>query len=314
MTMISVVVPVYQCAGCIIELNERIKNTLSKITTNFEVILVDDRSPDNVWNVLVDLAKNDCSVKAVRLSRNFGQHAAIAAGLAESRGDWTVVMDCDLQDPPEEIIKLYETAQDGFDIVFGRRVEKKHSFLKRKSSELYFKFMRLASGYQFDSSLGSFSILSRKVVDSYLKFKEKEHHYLFILYWLGFNTGYVNYVHDHRHRGKSSYSLKRLIKHAISGLLFQTTTLLKWIIYLGFSISSVGILSAFYLMYRYFFHSAYPGWTSLAVLILIVSGVIISSLGVIGLYIGGIFEQVKNRPLYVVDEICSANEKQGVLL
>lgn len=301
--MISVVIPVYQCADCLVELYQRIKKCLLNITPNYEIIFVDDRGRDNAWDIIVGLSKKDNVIKGVRLSRNFGQHLAITAGLAQSRGDWVVVMDCDLQDSPEEIIRLYELAQSGFDIVLARRKQKKHSFFRRIFSKCYSKLMTIATNQLFDPELGSFSIISRKVVDSYLRFKDNDRHYLFILYWLGFNIGYIDYKHTDRFSGKSSYNLSALIKHAISGMLFQTSILLKLIVYLGFVISSMGSCFALYIVYRYFYCHIMPGWTSLVVLILLIGGVIISSLGVVGLYIAKIFEQVKNRPLYIIDEV-----------
>lgn len=301
-TMISVVIPVYECADCLNELYKRLRNCLLNITSYFEIIFVDDRGRDGAWEIISTLAKKDNTVKGIRLSRNFGQHLAITAGLAQSHGDWVVVMDCDLQDAPEEIIRLYDVAKSGFDIVLARRKQKKHSYARRILSMAYSKLMTLATKQRFDPELGGFSIISRKVVDSYLKFKDNDRHYLFILYWLGFDIGYINYEHFDRLSGKSSYTFRALIKHAISGMLFQTSILLKLIVYLGFFISGLGFYFSLYIVYRYYFYQIMPGWSSLAVLNLLIGGFIISSLGVVSLYIAKIFEQVKNRPLYIIDE------------
>jgi len=308
MTTLSVVIPVYGCAGCLTELYKRLVSSLEKITHEFEIIFVDDCGPDHSWKILSELALANSQVKVIRLSKNFGQHLAITAGLAESSNEWVIVMDCDLQDPPEEIPRLLNTAQQGFDIVFARRIQKQHSGFRKNLSNLYFKFMDLVSKHKFNAELGSFSLISRKVVNAFLKMSDSNRHYLFILYWLGFKTGYIEYEHKERFCGKSSYTLKTLIKHALNGLLFQSTTLLHWIIYLGFSVSAMGFSMAIYFIYRYYVHSAYPGWTSLIVLILVIGGIILSSLGVVGLYIAGIFDQVKGRPLYVIDERISSDE------
>lgn len=299
---ISVVIPVYNCSGCLKELHRRLQNTLVTIADDFEIIFVDDRGHDDSWSILCELAKTDNRVRVIRLSKNFGQHLAITAGLAESSSDWVVVMDCDLQDPPEEIPNLYTVAQNGFDIVLARRQKKQHSRFRKKFSNIYFKLMELISRSKFNAELGSFSLISRKVVNEFLKMQDKNRHYLFILYWLGFNVGYIEYDHQERYCGKSSYNLPSLIKHALEGLLFQSTILLRWIMYLGFFVAVMGFFLALYFIYRYYIHTAYPGWTSLIVLILVVGGIILSSLGVVGLYIAGIFDQVKNRPLYVIDK------------
>jgi dolichol-phosphate mannosyltransferase len=140
------------------------------------------------------------------------------------------------------------------------------------------------------------------VVNAFLKFNDIKRHYTFILYWLGFNVGYIEYIHSERHSGKSSYNLSALLKLALGGVLFQTTTLLKWIMYLGFFLSLAGIGLAFYYVMHYFFYSVSPGWTTIIVMLLVIGGIIISSIGVVGLYIAGIFEQTKGRPLFVIDE------------
>lgn len=301
MTIISVVIPVYQCAGCLMELNSRLVFSLSKITNQFEIIYVDDRAKDDAWSIIAELAKNDKHIKGLRLSRNFGQHLAITAGLEKSQGDWVVVMDCDLQDPPEEIIRLYEKALEGFDIVFSKRIRKKHAFYRRLLSYTYFKLMTKFTDRYFNPELGSFSIIARKVVTSFLKFKDSDRHYLFILYWLGYNYTSINYEHTERFCGRSSYRISTLLKHAIKGVLFQTSAPLKLIASLGLFVSFIGFYFAMYIIYRYFFHDVMPGWSSIAVLISIIGGAIISSLGIVGLYIARIFEQVKDRPLYIID-------------
>lgn len=299
---ISVVIPVYGCTECLSALYSRLISALRGITNDYEIILVDDCGRDYAWNVLKELAQNDRKVVAIRLSRNFGQHAAITAGLSQSTGEWVVVMDCDLQDPPEEIAKLFAKALEGYDIVYAKRKQKKHSLLRRLAAEGYSKVLKLFTSAKIDGEFGSFSICSRKVVNSFLEFKDEDRHYLHILHWLGFRSIAIEYEHADRYAGSSSYNLRNLIRHALDGLFFQTTVLLRWIVYLGFLISLLGVVLALYYVYRYVAFSAPPGWTSLAVLILIMSGFIIASLGVVALYIGRIFDQVRERPIFVIDE------------
>jgi dolichol-phosphate mannosyltransferase len=298
---VSVVVPVYGCGSCLHVLHERLKAALGSSTTSHELVFVDDRSPDDAWPQLRRLAARDPAVRAYRLSRNFGQHAAITAGLAQARGQWVVVMDCDLQDPPEEIPRLLARAKDGFDVVFALRKEKKHSLFRRLAGKVYFGLMNAFNRTHLEGRYGTFSLLSRRVVDAFLALGDRERHYLLILHWLGFATSEIDYEHASRHSGESSYTLKRLIRHALSGMFFQTTVLLRWIVYLGFSVSFAGVALASWFLFQYFAHDVPPGYTSLAVLILLIGGFIISSTGITGLYIGRIFEQVKGRPLYVVD-------------
>jgi len=299
---LSVVVPAYGCAGCLLELQQRLKKVLTSITSHHEIIYVEDRGSDDSWEILSRIAKKDKSVKAFRLSRNFGQHAAITAGLSHAQGKWTVVMDCDLQDPPEDIPRLYKKALEGFDIVLMKRKNKKLSIFRKLTANLYFKLINSFTTERLNGVYGSFSILNEKVRHSYLRLNDVNRHYLFILRWLGYKTTDLEYEHGQRFAGQSSYSLKSLLTHGFDGIFFQTTVLLHWIVYLGFVISLLGWISAFYFIYLYLFRAVPPGWTSLAVLLLIIGGFIIISTGITGLYIGKIFDQVKKRPLFVLDK------------
>jgi dolichol-phosphate mannosyltransferase len=299
----SVVVPVYRCSGCLEGLCERLERALENITARYEIILVDDRSPDDAWLNILAIQKQHKSVRGVRLSRNFGQHIAITAGLSAARGDVAVVLDCDLQDPPELIADLYARLLEGHDYVVARRVKREHSTFRIMGAKAYFWLLSRLAGGKIDGSYGSYSILTRKVIDAFLSFSERERHYLFILRWLGFNAGTVDYPHQTRVHGPSSYSLSSLVRHAIDGIFFQSTVLLTWIAVTGMALAAAGGVFALGLIYRYFILGAQPGWTSLAVLILISTGLILIGLGVVGIYIGKIFEQIKGRPLYVVDTI-----------
>jgi dolichol-phosphate mannosyltransferase len=303
MREVGVVVPVYRCDECLQELHRRLKPALDAISPDHEIVFVDDRSPDHAWATLQRIAAADPHVVAVRLSRNFGQQAAITAGLATSRARWVVVMDCDLQDPPEAIAALYAKASEGYDIVLARRMQKRHHWLRRSMARAYARLLGFFGATKGDTAHGSFSIISRKVVDAFLQMGDRDRHYLFILKWLGFDTAEIEYAHAERFSGRSSYTLRALLRHAASGLFFQTTVLLRWIVYLGLWVAVAGIGLAGYFIWMYFRHSVYPGYTSLVVLILVVGGVIIMSTGVAGLYVGRIFEQVKGRPLYVIDEV-----------
>jgi dolichol-phosphate mannosyltransferase len=303
MIELTVVIPVYRCAECLVTLNERLIRSLEPTARSFEIVFVDDRSPDDSWEILTRLAERDLRVRAIRLSRNFGQHAAITAGLAESRGEWTVVMDCDLQDPPEEIPRLLEKAAEGYDIVLSKRTRRKQSWLRRLAGRAYFRirnfFMRMDMGTEYST----LSLLSRKVVNAFLEVRDRDRQYMLIVYWLGFDRAEIEIQHAERLAGKSSYTMRQLIEVAIEGFFFETTILLRWIVYLGFVLALVGALLAAWFVAAYFLFDPYPGWTSVAVLLLIVGGFIITSLGVTGLYIGKIFGQVKDRPLYVVDDV-----------
>ena len=302
MIELSVVIPVYGCTPCLTALTERLRQTIATLCVTYEIVFVDDRSPDGAWDVLTELVGTHREVRAIRLSRNFGQHAAITAGLARARGRWAIVMDCDLQDQPESIPQLVTKAREGYDIVFARRKSRQHSVVRRVGARAYFWALGVFFGSPMDGEYGTFSIISRKVIDAFLELRDADRHYLFILRWLGFESSSIDVEHAARQIGGSSYTFTKLVQHAFDGLVFQTTRLLRWIVYLGFFVALAGLVLAVFFFFSWIVRDPYPGWTSLAVLLLLLGGFIILSLGVTGLYVGKIFGQVKGRPLYVVDD------------
>ncbi|HEV2945070.1 MAG TPA: glycosyltransferase family 2 protein [Solirubrobacteraceae bacterium] len=297
---ISVVVPVYGCAGCLATLYERLCRTLDDVA-DWEVVFVDDSSPDGAWEHLEELASRDQRVRALRLSRNFGQHAAITAGLAEAHGDWVTVMDCDLQDPPEEIPRLLVIAKDGHDVVLTQRDQRRQAWHRRVGARLYFRARNVLLGQSMNTEYSTLSVISRSVVDAFLSLGDRDRQYMLILHWLGFRRTVISLAHEERHEGRSAYTLAKLVEVALDGMFFQTTRLLRWIVYVGFAIALAGVVLAAVFVGLYFTSSALPGFTSLAVLLLLVGGFIIVSTGIAGLYVGKIFEQVKGRPLYVIE-------------
>ncbi len=306
---ISVVVPVYDCEDCLSALHERLTGTLAALVDSWEIVLVDDRSRDSSWTKMLALAKADRHVQAIRLSRNFGQHAAITAGLAESSGRWTVVMDCDLQDPPESIPALYAKALEGHEIVFARRRARRQSIPRRVANRVYFALRQALTGFAFETEHSNLSMISRKARSAFLSVPDAHRNFLLILYWLGFDRTAIEFDHAPRHAGRSSYGVRALLRVGLDGLFFQTTTLLRWIVYLGFAMALSSLGLAAYFVYQHFATATLPGWTSLAVLLLLIGGFIIISVGLTGLYLGKVFEQVKGRPLFVIDERVHGQER-----
>ncbi len=300
MTEISVVIPVYNCAGSLRALHERLTASLTALTSDYEIVLVDDRSCDGAWEILTELARVDRRLKVLRLSRNFGQHAAITAGLTRARGAWTVVMDCDLQEPPEEIARLWAKAQEGYDIVRAVREGRRHSAFRRVSASLY---RRMLSEREGEIEFSTLSMISRKVVDAFLQLRDRDREYQLVLDWLGFSQATISFDHAEREGDSpSAYGIRELVGVALDGMFFRTTVLLRWIVFLGFVVAAAGGLLAIYAVYSRYVEDTPPGYTSIVVLLVLLSGFIIISLGVVGLYVGRIFDQVKGRPLFVVDE------------
>jgi dolichol-phosphate mannosyltransferase len=284
-------------------LYDRLVSTLSQITQDFEIIMVNDASGDNAWDEIKKLSKIDSRVKGINLSRNFGQHRAITAGLDYAQGDWVVVMDCDVQDQPEEIIKLYNKAQEGYDIVWGQRVQRQDSFFKKTSSKLFHIIYNYFTELNKDETIANFSIVSHQVINQMLKMKEQNRNYPIFVEWLGFKSTQIPIKHASRECGKSSYTFNKLINMAIDNIVSQSNKPLKLSIKFGFSISLLSVLYAIYLIIRYFIYKTpIEGWTSVMVSIYFIGGLLFANLGVLGLYIGKIFDETKDRPLYIVRE------------
>lgn len=302
MIEITVVVPVYGCGACLDDLYQRLSATLESLSTSFELVLVDDRSPDGAWERLRAISHADPRVRAYRLSRNFGQAAAITAGLSVSRGRWTVVMDCDLEEPPEEIPRLYAKALEGYDVVRGIRRNGSHPLLRRAASRAYRLLLMETDRH---AEYGTLSILSRKVVDAYLALQDSAREYVLLLDWLGFEQCAIEFEHQQRPTGGSSFTVGKLVRTGLDGVFFRTSAPLRLVMRFGFLIAVAGAGLACYELYSQIAGRNPPGYTTLVVLLLVLVGFVIIAIGVVGLYVARIFDQVRQRPLYVVDEIAS---------
>jgi dolichol-phosphate mannosyltransferase len=299
---VSVVLPVYRCEECLEALHERLQPVLAAMGVTHEVIYVDDGSPDGAWATIGKIAESDGNVRALRLSRNFGQNSAIMAGLTASRGAWTVVMDADLQEAPEEIPRLYEHAQAGNDIVHTRRRTRSQSLTRRVIGRGYFQLMNLLTGASVGTDHGTMSMLSRPVVDAYLSVSDVHREYLAVLQWLGFSNTTIEVDHSERFDGHSSYTFATLVHLARAGMLFQTTRLLRLVTLAGIAVAFAGFGLAIRVIYVWATSGSVPGYTSLAVLILVMGGLVLGALGIVGLYVGATFEQAKARPMFLVAE------------
>ncbi|MDD5401328.1 MAG: glycosyltransferase [Sulfurimonas sp.] len=301
---ISVISPIYGCRESIQELYEKVTFTLQKICSSYEIIFVNDNCPQNSWEVVSQIAKNDKNVKAIKLSRNFGQHYAITAGIDHCSGNYVVVMDCDLQDKPQEIEKLYKKALEGYDIVHGRRAQRQDSFFKSFSSKLFYKTLEYFTDTEHDYTIGNFGVYSKKVIEAIKGLKEKSRDFLLLVKIVGFKKTEIDVEHDARAYGESSYTLSKMINLAIDSIISHSNKPLKLIIQLGLLVSVLSFFVAVGLtVAHYTYGFSVEGWTSLMVSMFFLFGILFGIIGTIGLYIGKIFDQVKNRPLYIVDEI-----------
>jgi dolichol-phosphate mannosyltransferase len=301
--LLSIVSPVYRSEKIVEELVSRIKKAVTTITDDFEIILVNDYSPDNSWLKIVEQCSKDKRVKGINLSRNFGQHYAITAGLNYAKGDWIVVMDCDLQDRPDEIPNLYQKAMEGWDIVYARRVERQDKFLKRMSSTLFHMVYGYLSGLKMDGSIANFGIYHKNVIREYNKMKEVARSFPSLVYYLGFKSCAIDVKHSERFEGGSSYTLSKLLYLTGDVILSNSNKPLKLTVKIGFFISMLSFLLA---LYNVIAHISgiitLEGFTTTIFSIWFVGGLILLVLGIVGLYVGKIFDQVKERQLFIVSQ------------
>ena len=303
MPYISVVIPVYKAEGCLEELYRRLKGSLESISSDFEIVLVEDSGGDRSWPMILDMARLDSRVKGIQFSRNFGQHYGITAGLDSCNGDWVVVMDCDLQDRPEEIPRLYAKAQEGFDVVLARRGRRNDPVLKRLTSWLFYKIFSYLADMDYDGETGNFRIVSRKVVDSFRTMRERLRFFGGLVAWMGYPTASIDVQHDERFAGQSTYTWRKLWKLASETIIAYSDKPLRLSVRFGFTISTLAFFYGSYILFRALFYgTTITGWSSLMVSLYFLGGIIISILGIIGVYLGKTFDETKRRPLYLVRE------------
>lgn len=301
--MISIVSPVYRAEKILPILVSEINLVMERIGEDYEIILVDDRSPDNSWEVMKILSSQNSKIKSIRLSRNFGQHSAIFAGLTKTKGDWVVVMDCDMQDQPKEIAKLYKKALEGFDIVLGQRENRKDKFLKKLTSKLFYKVFNYLSGANFDNNVANFGIYHQKTIKSILDMGDYVKFFSLFINWIGFKSVSIPIEHGEREEGKSTYSVGRLFKQAFNVIISFSDKPLRLFINFGLSISVLSVIVGMYYLYLALTGKiAQPGFSSLILSIWFLSGIIISCIGIVGVYLGKTFDQAKGRPTFIIDE------------
>ena len=301
--LISVVSPVYKAEKILPVLVRELKAALDSIDPNWELILVNDASPDHSWQGIVQEAEQDERIKGINLSRNFGQHYAISAGLAHTKGEWVVVMDCDLQDRPDFIPTLYEETKKGVEIVFASRMEQKVGFFKKYGSKFFYAVYNYFSGHQFDGRIGNFGIYNRKVIREYNKLNEGSRSFPSLIQFLGFKSSSLPYKQAERYQGKTSYTYSKLFSLAFDIILSNSNKPLKLMVKFGFLMAVCSILFAAYsLMANYIDGLFLVSFSASLFSIWFIGGMILFALGVIGLYLGRVFNEVKGRQLYIISE------------
>lgn len=299
----SIVVPVYKGEAFLHELYARVRQSVSQLPGDFELLLIHDASPDNAWEVIQELCRQDCRVKGINLSRNFGQHYAITAGLRFAKGEWVIVMDCDLQDRPEEIPALFAKCGEGFDAVFAQRAQRRDTWTKRLQSRFFYAVFSYLTDTKMDASIANFGIYNRRVIEAILSMGDQLRYFPAMAQWVGFRQAFHPVRHDERKHGSSSYSFLAMLKLATDTIVSFSDKPLRLCIVAGFCVTLVAfILSALYLSLALSHRFTVSGFASIMISLWFIAGVIMIILGLLGTYLGKIFHQVKNRPMFIVAE------------
>ena len=310
---ISIVIPVYGCPGAIPELHRRLKETLDNMKVTYEIIMVDDCDGQGSWEKIEQVAIIDKNVIGIRFAHNSGQDRAIAAGVKASKGDYVITMDCDLQDAPESIPLLYEKVISGNnDIVFVRRKQRKESIMTRFFSKAFHKVFSYLAEIKFDYEIGSFLIANRKAVNYYMQDKGRCRDFAMFMLWTNLKQDSIRLDHDDRFEGESSYTFKKKTELAIRSISAFSTRLLYIPIYIGFFTVIISVIYIIGVIVAKMVWNDQPlGWSTIAASIFFFGGLILSTLGIIGIYIGNTFDIVKDRPLYIIEEIINNDTEES---
>ena len=303
--LLSIVAPAYNEAENIDEFYSRILESTKDLNLDIEIIYVNDGSLDKTIDVIYKQKENNDHITAIDLSRNFGKEIALTAGLDYSSGDAVVVIDTDLQDPPELIPKLVENWNDGYDVVNAKRIKREgESSLKKITSYIYYRVLFRLSDISIPKDIGDFRLLDRKALDALLKLREKHRYMKGLFVWVGFKQKEIEYEREARFKGKTKLNLLSLFNLAFDGLTSFSIMPLRLASIIGFLSAVTGFLyGAIIVIKTIFFHEPVAGFTSLVVLITFFGGIQLLSIGIIGEYIGRIFNETKNSPLYIVKNI-----------
>jgi glycosyltransferase involved in cell wall biosynthesis len=307
----SIVVPVYDEEEALPELYEQLTWLLSRLDGDAEVILVDDGSRDDSYSLMFDLTRRDPRFKLLQLSRNFGHQAAITAGLDFAAGRAVVVMDADLQDPPETVLAMAERWREGFDVVYGMRRERPgETRFKRITAAVFYRLLQRIADVQIPADAGDFRLLDRKALDAYLAMREHDRYVRGMVSWVGFNQIGVAYSRDERRAGTTKFPLRKMVKFAADGIVSFSNAPLRLALGLGFLVSAASFVYAFVaILLKVTGAFTVPGWTTIILATTFLGGVQLIVLGVVGEYVGRTYIETKRRPLYIVNRSAGLEDR-----
>ena len=302
----SIVVPVMNEEPVLAETYARLGAVMRATGEPYEIIFIDDGSTDASAKIIAEIVKEDACVRLIGFSRNFGHQPAITAGMDYAEGDAAVIIDADLQDPPEIIPEMIKKWREGFEVVYGKRTERKgENFFKKTTANLFYRFLRSLTSVDIPVDAGDFRLIDRKVIEALNKINEKNRYMRGLVSWVGFRQTYVEYSRDKRFAGETKYPLKKMVALAMNGVASFSYKPLRLATMTGAALSLLGFIYMIAVVFQKLFtDTTIQGWTSLIIILLFTQGMVLIVLGLAGEYIGRIYDETKNRPIYIVaDEI-----------
>ncbi|PEC23574.1 glycosyltransferase family 2 protein [Bacillus cereus] len=309
--LISVVVPMYFEEEVAQECYTRLKSVMLQNNINYEFVFVNDGSTDRTMDILSEIAANDYRTKIVNFARNFGHQIAVTAGIAAAKGDAIVIIDADLQDPPEVIPELIAKWEEGYEVVYAKRKQRKgETWFKLLTAKYFYKFLNYMSDIDIPKDTGDFRIIDRKVADVFNQMTERNRFIRGMMSWVGFRQTYVEYERDERFAGETKYPLKKMIKFASDGIIAFSTKPLRIVMSLGLLSVLISIIVLLYtITVKIIGNDTQTGWASIMVAITFFSGIQLLGLGIVGQYIARIYDESKNRPIYIVKETINIEQE-----
>lgn len=309
---ISIVIPLLNEDGNVQVLYDTLLPVVEKISGDYEIIFVDDGSKDKSFELISKICLQNERVLGISLSRNFGHQIALTAGIEHASGEVVVTLDADMQHPPEIILDLYNKYKEGYDIVNTIRTETADSgVFKKVTAHFFYKIINNLSDIHIEPSAADFRLMNRKTVDAFLQLKEKDRFTRGIISWMGFKQAQVEYAAPNRFSGKSKYSVFKMFRFAADGITSFSAKPLRISFFAGLIVSFIGLLYAIYAVVEYFAGKTIPGWASILVSVLIIGGIQLISIGIIGEYLARVFNEAKNRPMYLVKQYTSKEESKN---
>jgi dolichol-phosphate mannosyltransferase len=310
---ISVIVPSFNEEKNVPLICERLTSTLSQISDDYEIIFVNDCSKDNTLEVIKQLSKKDSHVKYISFSRNFGHQIAVSAGLDLCKGEAVVIIDADLQDPPELILEMYKKYKEGYKVVYARRKSREgETWFKKITAKLFYRFLSAMTSIEIPVDVGDFRLVDKVIVKHLRNMPEKSKYIRGQISWIGYKQTFVEYDRDARLYGKTNYPLKKMLRLAFDGITAFSDKPLKMASAIGIISAILSLLAIVYALISHFiFDSAVSGWTSLIISVLFIGGVQLITIGIIGEYIARINNDVRNRPLYIIEEENIENQENN---